>query len=254
MRLKDKVIVVTGGTGGIGKESVLKMIKEGAKVVVGDINVEKGNEVVAEVKQAGGEATFVQTDASKYSDVENLVQKTVDTYGTIDVMFNNAGIVIPKPLLEHVPEKDYDPVVSINQNGVYYGILAAAKKMVELGVKGTIINTASVYAMMAAELTFSYHASKGAVLMMTKSAALELAKHKIRVVAIAPGRVDTPMLHGLKDLGVWDKVVSEQMRGLTQPEEIANVVAFLASDESNVINGTCVMVEDGYTSFKTPLL
>ncbi|MGM7637317.1 SDR family NAD(P)-dependent oxidoreductase [Bacillus sp. Hm123] len=254
MRLKDKVIVVTGGVSGIGKESVLKMIKEGAKVVIADINAEKGTEVVDEIKQAGGEVSFVQTDVSKYSEVENLVQKTVDMYGTIDVMFNNAGMGIPKPLLEHVPEKDYDRVISINQNGVYYGILAAAKKMVELGVQGTIINTASVYAVMAAELTFSYHASKGAVLMMTKSAALELAKHKIRVVAIAPGRVETPILNAYKDLGVWDHVVSEQMRGLTQPEEIANVVAFLASDEANVINGTCVMVDDGFTSFKTPLL
>jgi NAD(P)-dependent dehydrogenase (short-subunit alcohol dehydrogenase family) len=138
---------------------------------------------------------------------------------------------------------------------VYYGILAAAKKLQSLGKPGVIINTSSIYGTMASEMTFSYNTSKAAVDMMTKCAALELAPLNIRVVAVAPGRVDTPMLRQYEALGLWDHIRREQMRGeFTQPAEIANIFAFLASEESNCINGVTVMADDGFAQFKYPLL
>ncbi|MFB1050978.1 SDR family NAD(P)-dependent oxidoreductase [Paraliobacillus sp. JSM ZJ581] len=255
MRLNNKVAVITGGSGGIGFETAKKFIAEGAKVVVADINEKVGQEQVEVLKQNGGEAYFVQTNVTKYEEVVDLVEKTVEKFGRIDVMFNNAGISMPKPFLEHDPSSDYDPVISVNQNGVYYGILASAKKMIELNIEGIIINTASVFGILPGEFTFTYNATKAAVNMMTASAAMELGVHGIRVVSIAPGRVDTPMIQGYKDYGVWDQVMQEQMRRkLTNPEEIANTVAFLASEESNSINGSCIRVDDGYSNFKAPLL
>ena len=255
MNLKNKVAIVTGGSSGIGFETVKKFVSEGAKVVIADINEDGGKRAAEAFAGEGAEVRFIKTDVANYGQVEQLVQETVETFGSLDVMFNNAGFAIPAPLLQHNPAKDYDPVVAVNQNGVYYGILAAAKKMVDLGVKGTIINTASVFGILPGELTFSYNATKAAIISMTSSAAMELAPHGIRVVAIAPGRVNTPILSPYKDFGVWDQMVSEQMRAtLTEPSEIANAVAFLASEEANCINGSCVKLDDGYSSFKAPLL
>ena len=184
-----------------------------------------------------------------------MLTAACDRFGTLDVVINNAGIGAPKPLLEHDPVADWDTVTAVNQRGVYHGILAAGKAFTRLGKPGVIINTSSVYGQMAAEMTFTYNVSKAAVDMMTKCAALELAPHKIRVVAVAPGRVDTPLLRQYEALGLWDHIRREQMRAtFTQPEEIANVMAFLASDEANCINGVTVTADDGFTSFKYPLL
>lgn len=165
-------------------------------------------------------------------------------------MFNNAGTGVNKPLLQHEPE-DYDKVVKVNQYGVYYGILAAGRKMQQIGSKGVIINTASVYAYVGTPGVIGYHAAKGAVRIMTQAAALELAPYGIRVVGVAPGGVDTQMLQGYKDAGLEDVMARKHMRRrLLTPEQIANVVAFLASDESDVINGSIVMADDGLVEFR----
>ncbi|MRX71937.1 SDR family oxidoreductase [Bacillus lacus] len=251
MRLQKKVMVITGGGSGIGRAAALKAVREGAKVVVADINEDTGKETVSLIENSGGEAAFYKVDVTHFQEVEALVQYAADSYGTIDVMFNNAGIGLNKPFLDHNPE-DYDKVVKVNQYGVYYGILAAGRKMKELDVKGSIINTASVFGYMASPGVFGYQAAKGAVIMMTKSAALELAPYGIRVTAVAPGGVNTPIVQGYKDLGLWDHLSSQQMTGnIIEPEQIADVVAFMASEESSVINGTVVMADDGYTSFKS---
>lgn len=184
-----------------------------------------------------------------------MIDAAVEHFGTLDIVINNAGIGSPKPLIDHDPMADFDLVTKVNQHGVYYGILAAAKKLKALGKPGVILNTSSIYGTMAAELTFSYNVSKAAVDMMTKCAALELAPLNIRVVAVAPGRVDTPLLRKYEALGLWEHIRREQMRGkFTQPGEIANIFAFLASDESNCINGTTIMSDDGFVQFKYPLL
>lgn len=252
MRLQGKVAVATGACGGIGLAIVSKLIKEGARVVAADLSQEALDKLQAEY---GDELITLAVDVTKYDQVEAMINKAVDHYGRVDIVINNAGIASPRPLLEHDPDQDWDSTTAVNQKGVYHGILAAGKTMKNQGRGGVIINTSSVYGTMAAELTFTYNVSKAAVDMMTKCAALEYGPHKIRVCAVAPGRVDTPMLHKYKDIGLWDHIRREQMRDeFTQPEEIANVIAFLASDEANCVNGTTVFAADGFDSFKYPLL
>ncbi len=250
MMLEGKVAVITGGSSGIGRATCVKFAREGANVVVSDRDEQGGRETVEAIQAAGGDAIFVATDVSQFAQVEAAVNRAVEQYGSLDVMFNNAGIGLFKPLLDHEPE-DYDRVVRVNQYGVYYGILAAGRKMRDLGVMGTIINTASIFAYMATFGVMGYHAAKGAVKMMTQVAALELAPLGIRVVAVAPGGVDTPIIQGYKDLGLEEQMKRQHMRNnLLKPEQIANVVAFLATDAADAINGSVVMVDDGWAEFK----
>ncbi|MCG9697863.1 SDR family oxidoreductase [Shewanella sp. Isolate11] len=252
MRLTDKVAVVTGAGGGIGQAIINKLIEEGAKVLAVDLN-DKALGCFADF-----DPELVQTfaaDVSDFQQVEAMVNSAVMRFGKLDIMINNAGIGAAKPLLEHEPNADFDPISKVNQNGVYYGILAAGRQFQAQATPGVILNTSSVYAQMAAEMTFSYNVSKAAVDMMTKCAALELAPLGIRVCAVAPGRVDTPMLRQYEAIGLWNHISKEQMRKtFTQPSEIANIVAFLVSDEANCINGCTVSASDGFENFKYPLL
>ncbi|BDZ47542.1 SDR family NAD(P)-dependent oxidoreductase [Naasia aerilata] len=252
MRLNGKVAIITGGASGIGLATARKFVSEGAKVLVADINLQRAEAVVAEFEAAGspGATAAAQVDVSKFAEVEAMVQRAVDVFGKIDVIFNNAGIAGGKALLDHDPEVDYAPMIRVDQDGVYYGILAAGRQFVKQGTPGVIISTSSIYGEQAAELAFSYSAAKAAVISFTRSAAYELAEHGIRAVAITPGRVGTPIINQFSE-ELRALFASEQLRNkMTEPEEIANVVAFLASDESNVINGTVVHVDDGYSSFK----
>lgn len=250
MELMGSVAVLTGAASGIGRATALKFAARGTKVVVADINEAGGAETVERVRAAGGEAVFVRTNVAEFAQVEAAVNAAVERFGRLDVMFNNAGTGVFKPLLDHEPE-DYDRVVKVNQYGVYYGILAAGRKMRDLGSPGVIINTASVFGVLASYGVIGYHAAKGAVKMMTQAAALELAPFSIRVVAIAPGGVDTPIIQGYKDAGLDAVLARGQMRGrLLTAEQIADVVVLLASDGADAINGSMVMVDDGYAEFK----
>lgn len=253
MSLKDKVVIITGGASGMGRAAAIKFSTEGAKVIVADFNEVNGKDVISEINGRNGEATFFKVDVSNFEQVKAMVDFTIETYGTLHVIWNNAGISGASPLLESdVPS--YLNTIAINQFGVAYGIYAASKRMVELGVKGVIINTASVFGILASENHFAYGASKAAVENMTKTAALELAPYGIRVVGIAPGTVNTAILKDVLAMGLGEQLKSYHMRQeFIEPTDIANVVGFLASEESNVINGTIIKVDDGWTSFKTPL-
>lgn len=249
-RLAGKVALISGGGSGIGRATVHTFAQEGAKVAVADINRETAQAVADEITGAGGEAVAVQVDVSSYDEVAAAIQGAVDAFGHLDVIFNNAGIAGGKPLLEHDPAVDYEPMIRVDQDGVYYGILAAARQFVKQGTPGVIINTSSIYGVQAAELAFTYSAAKAAVISFTRSAAYELAEHGIRVHAITPGRVGTPIINQFSE-ELRSLFASEQLRGaMTEPEEIANVVAFLASDESSCMNGSVVRVDDGYLEFK----
>lgn len=249
MRLENKVCIVTGGGSGIGRATSLQFAREGARVMVADINAETAEETVRMIVDEGGEADFLQVDTAVYEEVEALVQRAVDKWGQLDVMFNNAGRGNPRNRVIDMPLEDYHRTVAVNQHGVFYGIKAAGNAMKERG--GVIINTASIYGFIADRGQFAYHASKAAVVMMTKSAAFDLAKFNIRVVAIAPGLIDTGIVKGWKGTPAWDIVQKSQMRGRAgTPEEVANVVTFLASDESNFINGSVIYVDDGALAFK----
>ncbi|UIN30405.1 SDR family NAD(P)-dependent oxidoreductase [Microbacterium binotii] len=255
MRLESKTALITGGSSGIGRATVEKFLREGAKVMIADVDLARSDQVVTELEGLGftGSVAAVRTDVSRYEDVEAAVARTVEVFGSLDVIFNNAGIAGGKPLLEHDPEVDYAPMIRIDQDGVYYGILAAGRQFRKQGTGGVIISTSSIYGQQAAELSFSYSAAKAAVISFTRSAAYELAQYGVRAVAITPGRVGTPIINQFSE-ELRATFAAEQMRNaLTAPEEIADVVAFLASDEANAINGTVVSVDDGYSVFKQRL-
>ncbi|ELA9082201.1 SDR family NAD(P)-dependent oxidoreductase [Vibrio alginolyticus] len=252
MELINKTAIVTGASGGIGQAIIAKLREQGAKVLAVDVSEQSLQMYTSfDPKQLG---TFV-ADVSDYQQVEAMVKCAVEQFGSLDIMVNNAGIGAPKPLLDHDPIADFEPISKVNQNGVYYGILAAGRQFQAQGTPGVILNTSSVYARMASEMTFTYNVSKAAVDMMTKCAALELAPLGIRVCAVAPGRVDTPMLRQYEEVGLWDHIRKEQMRqNFTQPEEIADVVAFLVSEKANCINGCTISASDGFENFKYPLM
>lgn len=255
MRLQDKVAIITGGASGIGRATVEKFLREGAKVLIADVNGDAAEAVANELAAAGfdGKVAGHQVDVSVFAEVEATVARAVEVFGTLDVIFNNAGIAGGKPLLDHDPEVDYEPMIRIDQHGVYYGMVAAGRQFRDQGTGGVIISTSSIYGEQAAELSFTYSAAKAAVISFTRSAAYELAQYGVRAVAITPGRVGTPIINQFSE-ELRATFASEQMRNkMTEPHEIADVVAFLASDESNVINGTVVHVDDGYSSFKQRL-
>ncbi|MGO3153340.1 MAG: SDR family NAD(P)-dependent oxidoreductase [Galactobacter sp.] len=254
MMLDGKVALITGGASGIGRATVDEFLRQGASVAIADVNSDSIEAVVGELSAQHPERVLgVKTDVSVFAEVERAVQSAVHSFGKLDVIFNNAGVAGGRPLLEQDPEADYRRMISIDQDGVYYGILAAGRQFARQGHGGVIISTSSIYGEQAAELAFTYSAAKAAVISFTRSAAYELAEHGVRAVAIAPGRVATPIINQFSG-ELRRAMAAEQMRNeLTLPEEIAEVVAFLASDAANCINGTVVHVDDGYLAFKQRL-
>lgn len=249
MCLKDKVVIVTGGAGGIGRASALLFAKEGCHVMIADFNEEGAKAVSEEVKALGVKGAYVKVNVSEYESVENMVQKTLDEFGTLDILFNNAGITLSKSFLEQTKE-DYLRVIGINQHGVFYGMHTFAKKIIPLNKPGVIINTASIAARMASCSTIGYATSKAAVEMLTKSAAIDLSSYGIRVVGVAPAVIKTPMVDEFKGKILEGLKRMHMRRDILEPEQIANVVVFLAKEESSGINGQVIFVDDGYTNFK----
>lgn len=250
MRFEGRVVVVFGGAGGIGRAAAKGFATEGASVVVADVNRAGADDVARSITQTGAIAIGLVADISRYEEAEAAVKEAVSRYGRVDVVFNCAGVVTRRPLLEHEPG-EFERVVRVNLDGTFNGILAGARSMRELRIHGCIINAASVAAYVATSGMISYHASKGGVRSLTQAAALELAPLGIRVVAVAPGTVDTPLLEEAKAAGLDRELARRQMRRkMIAPERVADVVLFLASDQADAINGTVVLVDDGYVSFK----
>jgi NAD(P)-dependent dehydrogenase (short-subunit alcohol dehydrogenase family) len=248
MELKDQVIIVTGGASGIGREAVLALAAKGANLVVADFNLDGAKAVVEEAKALGIKAEPFKVDVSKAAEVEAMVDFAVETLGTLNGIFNNAGIGLVKPFLEMDPAS-YLKVIEVDQHSVYYGLYYGAKKMVEIGAKGAFVNTASIYGSIAAHGSFNYNAAKAAVVAMSRSGALELAQYGIRVVGVAPGFIDTPIL-GNNAAAKAPLAAQHMHNALIPPEKVASVVAFLFTDAASAINGSTVAVDDGFLSFK----
>jgi len=256
-RLQGKVAVVTGGCSGIGLATVRRFVEEGARVVVGDIDDERGHALVG---QLGGEdlATYVRVDVTEGEQVEQLFRSAKDTYGSVDIAFNNAGISPPEDA--SILDTDLDAwrrVQEVNLTSVYLCCKAALPHMLEQR-SGSIINTASFVAVMgAATSQISYSASKGGVLSMSRELGVQFARDGIRVNALCPGPVNTPLLQELfaKDPErAARRLVHVPMGRFAEPDELANAVLFLASDESSFITASTFLVDGGIAgAYVTPL-
>lgn len=248
--LDSRVAIVTGGASGIGRAAALQLASQGARIVIADLDAEGGEETVRVIAQHGGAASFRRTDVAVAEEHTALVTHAIDRFGALDVLFNNAGIASSGPLLEWTPQQ-YERVIAVNQSSVFFGMQAAARHMRTAGRGGVIINTGSVFGQLATRHCIGYQAAKAAVEVMTKVAALELARYGIRVVNLAPGVVDTQMVDVYRKAGVIETMAQKQMRGaLIQAEAVARVVGFLASDAASAVNGTTVFADDGYSAFK----
>ncbi|MFC7378667.1 SDR family NAD(P)-dependent oxidoreductase [Brevundimonas sp. GCM10030266] len=249
MALTDQAIIVTGGASGIGHSAALELARQGANLIIADFDIDGANHTVAEVEKLGVKAFAYKVDVSDPEAVEAMVAFAVEKLGTLTGVFNNAGISKVQSLLEMDPAS-YRRVIEVDQFSVYYGMYFGAKKMVELGVKGVIVNTASIYGSVAAKGSFNYNAAKAAVIAMTRSGALELAEHGIRVAAVAPGFIDTPMMKNVPDEARAALAAQHVTNKLIQPEKVASVVAFLFSDAASAVNGSTVAADDGFLAFK----
>lgn len=243
MRLKDKVCVITGSAKGIGKVTALSFAKEGAKLVLSDFDVEAGAETLAEVKAAGAEAIFMEVDVTKREQVENMFSKTMETFGRVDVLINNAGITMDGFLVK-ITDAAWEKVISVNLTGVFYCTQAAAKIMIEQG-SGCILNCSSVVGVYGNIGQTNYAATKAGVIGMTKSWAKELGPKGIRVNALAPGFIVSDMTAKVpqKVLDIMEE--KTPLKRLGQPIDIANAYVFLASDEANFINAAILGVDGG---------
>ena len=247
--LKNKVVVITGARRGMGKADALLFAQKGAKVVVSDISQEDCQAVVDEIEKKGGEAMAVKCDVSQKQEVDNLFSKTIEKFGRVDVLVNNAGIAEFKPFLE-MTEEEWDRTLDINLKGYFLCAQAAAKEMAKQK-SGVIVNIASV-AMGQVGVGFlnivHYCASKGGIAAMTEAMALELAPYNIRVNAIAPGMIETPMLDPIKqDPKAMEGILARvPLNRMGKPEEIADLVVFLASDKSSYITGSIIVIDGGW--------
>ncbi len=243
MKLKNEVTIVTGAGSGIGKETALLFAKEGAKVVVADINEKSGNETVEEIKKAGGEGIFVKLDACNRELAKQMVKETLEKYGKIDVLIANAGIV-QDALLTKMTEEQWDKVINVNLKGTFNCIQAVVDVMIQQG-KGVIINTSSVVGLYGNVGQVNYSAAKAGLIGMTKTLAKELGKKGIRVNVVAPGFIMTPMTANVPEKVLELMKEKTPLRKLGEPRDVANAYLFLASDDAKYVNGAVLSVDGG---------
>jgi len=250
MSLSDKVAVVTGAAQGIGRAIAERFAKDGARVIIADINESKGAAVADAIVQQGYRAKFIQTNVTQQLDIHNMVALALETYGSIDVMVCNAAIVDTAPFLD-LGENEFERVLSTNLKGAFLCGQAAAKQMVSQlkdgRPPGTIVNMSSVNAFFGLPDHVAYTASKGGIMQLTRAMAIALAPHGIRVNAIGPGSIETPMLATVvTDEAARERVLSRTPLGrFGQPEEIAAIAAWLASDEASYITGQTIYADGG---------
>jgi len=249
-RLQGKVVLVTGAASGIGRAAALAFAREEAKVVVSDIVVEGGNETVQMVKEAGGEASFIKADVSLAQDVQTLIQKIVETHGRLDCAFNNAGIEGPMGFLIDCSEEDFDRTMRVNTKGTWLCLKHEIPQMVKQG-GGAIVNAASVAGLVGSPGIGVYGASKGGIIQLTRTAALEYAKQGIRVNVVCPGAIATPMLQRLIEYYLASEAKAQAALGETpvgKPEDVAEAVVWLCSDAACFVNGHVMAVDGGYVA------
>ena len=248
--LRGKVALVTGAGSGIGRQSALAFARAGAKVVVSDIVIEGGEETVRMIKDAGGEAMFVKCDVSKVDDVKALIDKVIASYGKLDCAHNNAGIEGMMAPCTECTEENWDRTIAINLTGVFLCCKYELPHMVEQG-GGVIVNTASVAGLVGSAGLPAYCASKGGVVNLTRALALEHAMNKIRINAVCPGVIHTPMIDRLTGNDAEAAAAftaMEPVGRMGEPEEIAAAVVWLCSDEASFVTGVPFPVDGGFVA------
>ena len=243
MVLKDKVAIVTGGGQGIGKAVALKLAKEGADIVVADVMEDFSKQTTEEIAKLGRKSLFVKIDVSKASSVEEMIKKTLDKFGKIDILINNAGITRDS-LLMRMKEEDWDAVLNINLKGMFNCIKGCAPVMIKQRY-GKIVNIASIIGMIGNPGQANYSASKGGAIALTKTCAKELASRNINVNAIAPGFIKTKMTDKLPESAREKLSTQIPLSRLGEPEDVANVTFFLVRDDSSYITGQVIRVDGG---------
>jgi NAD(P)-dependent dehydrogenase (short-subunit alcohol dehydrogenase family) len=243
-----KVILVTGGSSGIGRATSILFARHGAKVVIGDINA-AGEETVEAIKSEKGEATFIQTDVRNAEEVKNLIVTAVKTYGGLNCAFNNAGVLPPMAMLADTEESTFDQTFDVDVKGVFLAMKYEIQQMLKTG-GGVIVNNASIAGLIAERGLSTYVAAKHAVIGLSKAAAIEYAAQGIRINAIAPGLVRTPMTKHWEDDPETRQffIVNTPIGRFAQPDEIANMVLFLCSDLASFAAGQTFVVDGGYTA------
>lgn len=244
MRLQNKVALITGAGNGIGKQTALTFSREGAKVVVADINEDAGRKVVDEILQSGGSAAFEMVNVAETKDVVRMVENSVKTYGKIDILVNNAGIVADARLVKMDLEQ-WQRVIDINLKGVFLCGQAVAKVMETNESGGVILNASSVVGLYGNFGQSNYVATKAGVIGMTKTWARELGKKGIRVNAVAPGFIATDMLQSIPEKVINMMVEKTPLGRMGKPQDIANAYLFLATDEASFITGAVLSVDGG---------
>jgi len=247
MSFKNQAVIITGGSSGIGRATAIEFAKRGANVVVSDINEAGGQETVAIIKKAGGQAIFVKTNVAEATEVQALIDTCIATYGQLDHMINNAGIGQGLYFFDQITDEHWAKTIAVNQTGVFYCIRAALKVM--KGQKsGNIVNTASAAGIRSAPRMGAYAASKHAVVGMTKTAASEYGKYGIRINAICPTVIETPM--GDNYMSVNEDLrqlmlKSVPMRRFGQAEEVARTICWLCSEDASYLNGVALPIDGG---------
>ena len=250
-KLEGKVAVITGAASGLGRASAIRFAAEGAAIVAADLNSQGGELLVSEIAAAGGRAVYQRTDVTSEQDIKALIDRAVREYGRLDITYNNAGVIGATGSIETTTEAEWDKTFAILLKAVFFGIKHSAAPMRAAG-GGSIISTASIAGLSGSFRLHAYSASKAAVINLTRTAAIELGKDKIRVNCICPGVISTPLVHGGIPGG---KEVLDPMLGKAQPlqragqaEDIANMAMFLASDEANWVTGAAMVVDGGFTA------
>jgi len=253
MRLAGKSAVITGASTGIGRAAALRFAREGARLIVADLRDEEGEALCREIEQGGGHAHYVRTDVASRTDNERAIDRCVERYGAIDILFCNAGITLPK-LLPDSSDAEIERVLAVNLLGVLYASRAAIPRMLAQPRGGTMLFTASKTGLVAQTDSPVYCATKGAVVMLAKALALDYATRGIRVNALCPGIIETPMLREFADsradpVAAWRSYeVAQPIGRLGTAEECADAALWLVSDEASFITGVALPVDGGFTA------
>lgn len=239
-----KTAIITGGGSGFGREVALKLAKQGTNITIVDISKENGEETARLCKELGGNAIFVQADVSEVEDVKRYVAQTIDHFGKIDLFFNNAGISGSGVRTAECSVEEFNNIVDVNLKGVFYGLKFVINEMLQTG-GGVIVNTASLGGLVGLPTLGVYSATKHAVIGLTKTIAGEYGRENIRINAVAPGTNETPMVKAFPQEAIDAMAEAIPMGRLGQPHEVADVVAFLLSEESSYIHGAVISVDGG---------